>query len=187
MTELKAIKTQYDGKCASCGIEIRKGWDVFIDMNTSPKKLYCKNCAPKIQDGEVATAEAPTFFKVNAHFTGVCPRCGNEITAEETTVYSPSDQLMYCEKCGDILMSATGENKEQILLLNAIEIAINNISETVDLISGDLVAKSDMIADIHKMVDDLTKNVNQTFITFEMKVNKLLEQNGKQPKPIKTE
>ena len=39
---LKEIKTRYAGKCATCGREIREGWDIFFDPDN--KKVYCKPC-----------------------------------------------------------------------------------------------------------------------------------------------
>ena len=43
MAELKAIKVRYTGKCATCGREIKEGWDAFFDSDG--KKIYCTKCA----------------------------------------------------------------------------------------------------------------------------------------------
>ena len=49
---LKEIKTQYAGKCATCGREIKVGWNIFFDPET--KKVYCKPCGASMGDSTVA-------------------------------------------------------------------------------------------------------------------------------------
>lgn len=47
---LKEIKTRYAGKCATCGREIKEGWNIFFDPDT--KKVYCKPCGATMGGAE---------------------------------------------------------------------------------------------------------------------------------------
>jgi DNA-directed RNA polymerase subunit RPC12/RpoP len=53
-TTLREITTSYDGKCAKCNRDLRKGWKVFYDSTN--KKVYCTKCG-KEQGG--ASGNAP--------------------------------------------------------------------------------------------------------------------------------
>lgn len=59
---LKEIKTQYENKCKKCDRDIKKGWIAYVNMDATPKEIFCKPCGQelnKLEESKEKVGEQP--------------------------------------------------------------------------------------------------------------------------------
>lgn len=161
---LKELKSRYDGKCAKCGREIRKDWNIFYDADT--KKVYCKPCGAELQKGGNGP-EQTGFVTIVSGYTGLCARCQKIMDGTESAIYSQESQEIFCSECGAILTSS--DSKETVLL----RLAVNEILVNLDELIAQARAHTDMLgamstqmevvmADIRQLLDKEVKPKKET-------------------------
>ena len=132
---LKEIKTRYAGKCATCGREIREGWDIFFDPDN--KKVYCKPCGSTM-GGSVSS---------------------EQVLSEAEIALLPEDLQSRLRDAGMVKEPTMEEN--MIIMLETLRNEISAIREAtinrLDAVSGGVSALIDATG---KMADDINAGFN---------------------------
>lgn len=119
---LKEIKSRYAGKCTRCGREIKEGWDIAFDGETTPKTVLCMPCYRNSDNSPgMVCAECETPISENATF---CSNCGAQVWKPPT---------------------ASEMHEEVISELSLIKGAVNTLFDNIERSNADIVGKFDNI------------------------------------------
>ena len=136
---LKEIKTRYTGKCATCGREIKEGWNIFFDPDT--KKVYCKPCGSTM-GGEESSAQ---------------------VLSEAEIATLPEDMQTRLRDAGMVKEPTPEENMS--ILLDVLRNDVSAVREAsinrLDTISGGVSALLGAVGDLANQVNIVVSSINK--------------------------